>query len=90
MTNWKGYVIRKTYQEGAHKGESCIYIKTGYVKTDNKKTFIFPDECYSKLSTAKGVVTRYYKQQEQDIRLGNFFNIRSSYEVVEVVNGRLV
>ena len=90
MTNWKGYVIRKTYQEGSHKGQSCIYIKTGYVKSDSKETFVFPHECYSTLSAANGVVTRYYKQQDQDIRLGRVFNLKSSYEVVEVVNGHLV
>lgn len=81
---WKGYVIRKTYQEGKHKGESYIYIRGGYVKLDSKHTFILKDQCYSTLSSVKGVITRIYKQQDQ------VFSQRNSYEVVEVENGHLV
>ena len=87
---WKGYVIRKTYEEGTHKGESVIYIKSGYVKPDSKNTFIFQDECYLNERTAKSCITRYKKQDDLNIRLGKLFSPKSSYEVVEVVNGHLV
>lgn len=90
MADWKGYVIRKTCEEGTHKGESFIYIKSGYVRLDSKNTFIFQDECYLNERTAKSCITRYKKRDDLDIRLGRLFNIKSSYEVVEVVNGHLV
>ena len=90
MTIWKGYVIRKTYQEGKHKGESYIYVRGGYVKLDSKHTFISKDECYLNERTAKSCITRYKKQDDLNIRLGKLFSPKSSYEVVEVVNGHLV
>ena len=89
-TTWKAFVIRKTYLEGSHKGESFILIKGGYVKDDNPSTFIFKDECYFRKSTAKSVVTRYLKQQEDSIRWNRIVDERAFYEVVEVVNGHLV
>lgn len=90
MTIWKGYVIRKTYQEGKHKGESYIYVRGGYVKLDSKHTFISKDECCLNERTAKSCITRYKKQDDLNIRLGKLFSPKSSYEVVEVVNGHLV
>lgn len=87
---WEAFVIRKTYLEGSHKGESFIYIKGGYVKDDNPSTFIFEDECYFRRSTAKSVATRYLKQQEDSIRCNRIVGQRASYEVVDVVNGHLI
>lgn len=89
-TTWKAFVIRKTYLEGSHKGESFILIKGGYVKDDNTSTFIFKDECYFRKSTAKSVATRYLKQQEDSIRWNRIVDERASYEIVEVLNGHLV
>ena len=90
MTNWRGYVIRKTYLEGIHKGSSCIYTNGGHVTSDSKETFIFPDKCYSTLSTAKAAITRYYKEQDRDIRNNISFVTKGSYEPVEVINGHIV
>lgn len=56
-----GYVIRKIYTDGLHKGKSYIYIRGVYVRDEKDLATIFPEDMYKTPGTAKGAITRYLK-----------------------------
>lgn len=76
---WLGYVIRKSYKNG----NSYILVKGGYVS--NPSDFIIFEDTYSTHRAAKGVATRYHKQDVADKR-----SDVSDYTVLRVVNGHIL
>lgn len=56
-----GYVIRKIYTDGLHRGKSYIYIRGGYVRDEEDLATTLPEDMYKTSGTAKGAITRYLK-----------------------------
>ena len=73
----KGYVIRKKYIEGTHKGKSFILIRDGYVKDDTPESInmIFNDDVYKTKRGAKIAKANYMR---------NYKTAEIEYEIVEV------
>ena len=73
----KGYVIRKKYIEGTHKGKSYILIRDGYVRDDNPKSIqlTLKQDMYTTLKAAKIAKANYTR---------NYKTAEIEYEIVEV------
>lgn len=73
----KGYIIRKKYVEGTHKGKSYILIRDGYVRDDNPRSIQVTLECdmYKTLKAAKIAKANYMR---------NYKTAEIEYEIVEV------
>lgn len=77
MNEIKGYVIRKTYIDGAFKGKSYILIRSGFVRPDTPKDIrnIMKEDTYKTERAAK-IAKATYKRND-------YSNI-TEYELVEV------
>ena len=77
MNEIKGYVIRKRYISGEHKGQSYILIREGYVKDDTPESIsmIFEEDLYK---TKKGVKISKSNYER------NYKTPEVEYEIVEV------
>lgn len=62
----KKYIIKVTYLEGIHKGETYLLNKGGYV-VDNPE-YVWQDSSYT-LSACKAVCTRYKKMNDRNVEI---------------------
>lgn len=62
MNECKRFLVKVTYREGVHKGESYLLRKGGYV-TD-EKSYEWEDTTYATEAIAKAVCTKYKKNND--------------------------
>lgn len=98
------YIIKVTYLEGKHKGDSYLMKKGGYI-ADGKKYFL-DYEVYNSERIAKSVCTRMYNNNELNRRIERndnnyrisqgkdgkefFIYYHESYEPYEISDERMV
>lgn len=61
------YLIKATYMEGRHAGESYLMRKGGYVTDETE--YQGNDETYKTLGIARAICKRLYKENESNRRL---------------------
>lgn len=77
MNEINGYVIRKTYIEGEFKGQSYIFIRSGFVRDDNPESIkcTLNSDMYKTERAAKIAKANYEKNHNLD---------EIKFEIIEV------
>lgn len=81
------YLIKATYLEGLHKGETYLLRKGGYVTDED--TYQDIEDTYSSLGVAKRICKKLAKDNEIDCKFYSF-TFPESYEPYEVDEGHFV